>query len=50
MAYEETKVDETNYYGALQEVLYVEYPKCRRVCLFKCNWFDTNVKKKKKLL
>ncbi|KAA0062811.1 transposon protein, putative, CACTA, En/Spm sub-class [Cucumis melo var. makuwa] len=46
-AYRETKADETNYYGVLQEVLDLEYPKCRRVCLFKCNWFDTNVKKNK---
>ncbi|XP_050941518.1 uncharacterized protein LOC127149700 [Cucumis melo] len=47
MAYEETKADETNYYGVLQEVLDLEYLKCRRVCLFKCNWFDTDVKKNK---
>ncbi|KAA0040145.1 transposon protein, putative, CACTA, En/Spm sub-class [Cucumis melo var. makuwa] len=47
MAYGETKVDETNYYGVLQEVLDLEYLKCRRVCLFKCNWFDTDVKKNK---
>ena len=45
MAYGETKADETNYYGVLQEVLDLEYPKCTR--LFKCNWFDTDVKKNK---
>ena len=47
MEYGETKADETNYYGVLQEVLDLEYPKCRRVCLFKCNWFNKDVKKNK---
>ena len=47
MTYGETKADKINYYGVLQEVLNLEYTKCRYVCLFKCNWFDTDVKKNK---
>ena len=47
IAYGEIEANETKYYGVLQEVLDLECLKCRRVCLFKCNWFDTNVKKNK---
>jgi len=45
MACGETNSDETNYYGVLEGIYNLEYPKSRRVYLFKCNWFDTDVKK-----
>ena len=35
-------IDETDYYGQLQEVLKLEYLGCpiKRTVLFKCEWFD----------
>jgi len=47
MACGETNSDETNYYGVLEGIYNLEYPKSRQVYLFKCNWFDTDVKKKR---
>ena len=35
-------IDETDYYGQLQEVVELEYPgwPIKRTVLFKCEWFD----------
>ncbi|KAA0054757.1 uncharacterized protein E6C27_scaffold437G00350 [Cucumis melo var. makuwa] len=41
MAYRETKAEEMNYYGVLQEALDLEYPKCRR-----CNGSQLGTKKR----
>lgn len=37
--------DKLNYYGVLNEILELKYAKRRRVIMFKCRWFDTDIKK-----
>ncbi|KAA0042215.1 uncharacterized protein E5676_scaffold124G00850 [Cucumis melo var. makuwa] len=34
-----------NFYGALDEVLHVQYPLGRNVWLFKCQWYDMDNKR-----
>ena len=35
-------VDESDYYGQLEEIMELEYPALliKRIVLFKCDWFD----------
>ena len=37
-----------NFYGVLDEELHAQYPMERKVWLFKCRWYDTDVNKSKK--
>ncbi|KAK9209344.1 hypothetical protein WN944_001710 [Citrus x changshan-huyou] len=39
--------EEIDFYGALSNVIELIYPLGCRVVLFKCDWFDTNLKKKR---
>ena len=38
--------EEIDFYGVLNNVIELIYPLGYRVILFKCDWFDTNLKKK----
>ncbi|TYK19782.1 acidic leucine-rich nuclear phosphoprotein 32 family member A-like [Cucumis melo var. makuwa] len=37
--------DDNNFYGVLEEVLFVAYPMDRCIWLLKCRWFDTDKNK-----
>ncbi|XP_060674878.1 uncharacterized protein LOC132804486 [Ziziphus jujuba] len=38
-----------DFYGVIEDILVLDYRSKHSVVLFRCTWFDTNVKKKKKI-
>lgn len=43
----EHEIDEIDFYGVLSNVIELIYPLGYQVILFKCDWSDTNLKKKR---